>query len=113
MVLYFNDNNSMKDKDSPLNNSCHKIKPLKDHFWKLFKMSVNPEVHMFIDEQVVPFKGKHNLKRYLPKNPKKQGYKLYSCAGLSSYFYDNFEVDGGLSPKGVSTNCNPPAECGE
>ena len=65
-----------------------------------------------IDEQVVPFKGKHNLKRYLSKNPKKWGYKLWAHAGLSSYVYD-FEVDGGLDSKGVPTNCDPPAECGE
>ena len=31
---------------------------------------------MSIDEQVVPVKGKYNLKRYLSKNPKKWGYKL-------------------------------------
>ena len=28
MVLHFNDGNSMKDKDSPLYSSCHKIQPL-------------------------------------------------------------------------------------
>ena len=73
MVLHFNDNDSMKGKDRALYNSCHKIQPLKDHFRKVFKTSVNPETHMFIDEQIVPFKGKHNLKRYLPKKPKKVG----------------------------------------
>ena len=52
----------MKDKDSPLYNGCHKMQPLIDHFWKVFKMSVNPEMHMSIDEQVVLFKGKYNLK---------------------------------------------------
>ena len=65
-----------------------------------------------IDEQVIPFKGKHNLKRYLPKNPKKWGYKRWAHAGLLGYVYD-FEVDGGLDSKRVPTNCDPPAQCGE
>ena len=75
-------------------------------------MSINPEKHMSIDEQVVPFKGKHNLKRYLTKNPKKCGYKVWARAGLSGYIYD-FEVDGGLGSKGVPINCDPPGKCGE
>ena len=102
----------MKDKDSPLYNSCHKMQLLIDHFRKVFKTSVNPEMHMSIDEQVVLFKGKHNLKWCLPKKLKKWGYKLQAHAGLSGYVYD-FEVDGGLGSKGVPTNCDPPAECGE
>ena len=49
------------------------MQPLIDHFWKVFKMSVNPEMHMSIDEQVVLFKGKHNLKWCLPKKTEKVG----------------------------------------
>ena len=62
MVLHFNDNNPMKDKVIPFCNSCPQIRPLIDLFRKVFKMQVNPETHMFIDEKVVSFKGKHNLK---------------------------------------------------
>ena len=46
MVLHFNNNNPMKDKDTPFYNNCPKIRPLIDHFRKLFKMSVNPETHI-------------------------------------------------------------------
>lgn len=48
MVLHFNDTNFMKDKNSTLYKSCQKIQPLLDHFWKVFKTSVNSETHMSI-----------------------------------------------------------------
>ena len=111
-VLHFNDNNTLPDKDSSLFNKCHKVQPLIDHFRKVFQQHVLPETHMAIDEQVVPFKGHHNLKRYLPKKPKKWGYKLWARAGISGYVYD-FEVEGGLGSKGAPRDCEPPTECGE
>ena len=82
MVLHFNDTNFMKDKNSPLYKSCQKIQPLLDHFWKVFKTSVNSETHMSIDKQVVPFKGKHNLKRYFPKKQKNWGI---NCGLVQTY----------------------------
>lgn len=111
MVIHFNDN-TLPDKDSPLFNRCHKVQPLIYHFRAVFKHYVLPETHMSIDEQVVPFKGQHKLKRYLPKKPKKWGYKSLARAGISGYIYD-FEVEGSLGSKGPPAGCVPPAECGE
>ena len=111
-VLHFNDNTTMPDRDSVLFNKCHKIQPLIDHFRNIFRQHVLPETHMAIDEQVVPFKGHHSLKRYLPKKPKKWGYKVWARAGISGYVYD-FEVEGGLGSKGAPADSEPPTECGE
>ena len=61
---------------------------------------------MSVDEQIVSFKDSHSLKSYLPKKPKKWGYKIRVMAGISGYVYD-FEVEGGLGTKG------PPDSCGE
>ncbi|RXN16689.1 piggyBac transposable element-derived 2-like protein [Labeo rohita] len=44
-----------------------------------------------IDEQMVPFKGRNRLKQYLPKKPKKWGYKLMVLAG-SDGIPHNIEV---------------------
>jgi len=41
-----------------------------------------------IDEQIVPFKGRHGLMQYLPKKPHKWGYKVYVLSGISGYAYD-------------------------
>ena len=111
-VLHYNDNNELPEKNSPLYNKCYKIQPLVDHFRKVFKQFVLPETHMSIDEQVVPFKGQHSLKRYLPKKPKKWGYKIWARAGISGYVYD-FEIEGGLGSKGPPDDCVPPEKCGE
>ena len=67
---------------------------------------------MSIDEQVVPFKGQHGLKRYLPKKPKKWGYKIWARAGICGYVYD-FEIEGGLGSKGPPNDCVPPEKCSE
>ena len=54
---------------------------------------------------MVPFKGKHAAKMYMPKKPVKWGYKLWSRAGISGYVYD-FEVCGELGAKGSPPNFN-------
>lgn len=41
---------------------------------------------MSVDE-MIPFKGRSSLKQYLPKKPKKWGYKIRVRAGTSSYVY--------------------------
>ena len=68
-----------------------------------------PETHQSVDEQIIPFKGKHSLKRYLPKKPHKWGYKLWARSG---YVYD-FQVDGARDAKGPPDGCHPPPKCGE
>nr|XP_046274248.1 piggyBac transposable element-derived protein 2-like [Scatophagus argus] len=45
-----------------------------------------------IDEQMVPFKGRHRLKQYLPPKPKNWGYKIIFLAG-SDGIPHNLEVD--------------------
>ena len=67
---------------------------------------------MSVDEQAVPFKGSHSLERYLPKTPKKWGYKMWAMAGISGYVYD-FKVEGGLGTRGPPNGCDPPDSCGE
>ena len=111
-VLYFNDNNEIRPRDDPLYNKCHKIQPLINHFHIVFKNTVLPETFMSVDEQVVQFKGVHSIKCYLPKKPKKWGYKLWGRVGTSSYIYD-FKVHGGLVSKGASVGSKPPKACGE
>ena len=64
-----------------------------DYIREKFFEVVIPETHVAVDEQVVPFKGASSLKRYLPKKPKKWGYKLWALAGVSGYVF-TFEVDG-------------------
>ena len=40
---------------------------------------------------MIPFKGRSNLRQYLPKKPTKWGIKVSTRAGVSGFVYD-FEV---------------------
>ena len=88
------------------------MQPLVDALRKKFKENVLPETYLSIDEQMIPFKEKSRLWRYLPKKPKKLGYKLWARAGISGYIYD-FEVDGSPVSKGPPANRKVPDKCGE
>ena len=110
-VLYFDDNKYSPERNSPLYNKCFKMQPLIDHFRVKFYRIVKFETCMSVDEQIVPFKESHSLKRYLPKKPKKGGYKMWAMAGISGYAYD-FKVEGVLGTKGPPNGCDPPHNCG-
>ncbi len=95
--LHFNDNSKApgrKDKDY---DKLYKIRPLlrmlRDNCSK-----VTPEEHNSVDEQIIPFKGKSSLRRYMPKKPKKWGFKVFSRNGQSGFCYD-FEVEGAPDPE--------------
>jgi len=93
-TLHFNDNTQQKEIGEEGFNRLFKLAPVLDHFRKAFKGAVLPETSQAIDEMIIPFKGKHGLKMYMPKKPIKWGYKLWCRAGISGYVYD-FEVAGG------------------
>ncbi|XP_064641343.1 piggyBac transposable element-derived protein 3-like [Lineus longissimus] len=48
---------------------------------------------MSVDEQIVPFKGRHSLKVYVEKKPNKWGYKIWGSAGASGYMH-KFYIQG-------------------
>ena len=76
--------------NNDLNNGTdrlHKLRPLLDMLRCRFK-SIPLEEQLSVDEQMVPFKGHHGLKQYLPKKPHKWGYKIYVLSGVSGFAYD-------------------------
>ena len=75
-TIHFNDNGLIPDAESPNYNKTYKMQPLVDYLCKCFKDVTLPETYQSINEQVIPFKGKSGLKRYLPKKTHKWGYKL-------------------------------------
>ena len=65
------------------------------------------EQNLSVDEQMIPVKGRHGLKQYLPKKPHKWGYKVFVLSGVSGYTYD-FEIFTGKEDNVVSeeeTDC--------
>ena len=64
-----------------------KMRPFVDMLRSRF-LCIPLEEHLSIDEQIVPFKGHHGLKQYMPKKPHKWGYKVFVLSGVSGFAYD-------------------------
>lgn len=47
--------------------------------------------YLCVDEQIVPFKGKHPMKQYNPKKPKRWGYKIFVLSDNRG-LVNNFEM---------------------
>ncbi|CAB4042187.1 Hypothetical predicted protein [Paramuricea clavata] len=105
--LHFNNNQEVAtDPANPNYDKLFKLKPLIDHFRTVFKGLVTAETMQCINEMMVPFKGRHGAKQYMPKKPCKWGYKFWCRAGMSGYVYD-FEILGSQEAKGPPPGVNP------
>ena len=58
------------------NDKLHKIRSIIDTLKSHFQLSAQTE-NLCIDEQIIPFKGRSQLKQCNPQKAKKWGYKLY------------------------------------
>ncbi|XP_064597857.1 piggyBac transposable element-derived protein 2-like [Liolophura sinensis] len=83
----------MKEKCEFGYDRLHKIRPLQDNLNENFAKCAEPEAHMSVDEQIVPFKGHHNLKVSMEKKTNKWGYKIWGSAGASGYMH-KFYIQG-------------------
>ena len=84
-IIHFADN-STADKDDKL----FKIRPLINKINEQLN-SIPIEESSAVDEQIIPFKGRHSIKQYNPKKPHKWGFKVFVLSGVSGFSY-NFEV---------------------
>ena len=62
--------------DDIQNNSFYKVQTLVDVLRKQFIETVLPERYHSVNEQMIPFKDRSRLRKYLPKKPKKWGCKV-------------------------------------
>lgn len=102
--LHFNDNTQHNNEDK-----LFKIRPFIDAIVNNFKATPMTE-KLCVDEQMIPFKGRHQLKVYLKSKPKKWGYKAFVLCGSDGIVY-NWELYSGavaldpyLPDVGVSGN---------
>ena len=70
--LQFNDNTKDKKRDDETMDRLFKIRPLLEML-RQNCLSQKPEEHNSIDEQMIPFKGRSFIRRYMPQKPKKWG----------------------------------------
>ncbi|KAK2711497.1 hypothetical protein QYM36_012605 [Artemia franciscana] len=88
--LHFNDNSKAKKPGEQGFDKLYKIRLVLGHIRSKF-LEVTPEEHHSIDEQMIPFKGRSNLRQYLPKKPTMWGIKVFTRAGVSGFVHD-FEI---------------------
>ena len=94
--LHFVNNETVPQRDEPAKDKLFKIRPLFEML-RQNCLKVPPEENNSVDEQIIPFKGRSSLRRYLPKKPEKWGFKVFSRNGSSGICYD-FELDGAPNP---------------
>lgn len=101
--IHFNDNSKQILQRTDSNYDRYfKIRPLLDAL-RASCLSVEPEEKMSVDEQMIPYKGKNSLRQYLPKKPKKWGFKVMARCGVSGITYD-FCLYAGIGPT-VEESC--------
>jgi hypothetical protein len=68
------------DNDDPIEHSCEFINRLN----KVFPRHFNASQHLTFDESMAAFKGRSEIKQYLPAKPHKWGYKFW-CLASENY----------------------------
>jgi hypothetical protein len=86
--LHFSDNSKVvKKRDDPEYDRFSKVRPMLNIIQQAC-LAIEPEEKMSVDEQIIPYKGKNSLRQYLPKKPKKWGFKVIARCGVSGLTYD-------------------------
>lgn len=92
--IHFNDNTELiTNRDDPAYDRYFKVRPMLSMLRDAC-LQTEPEEKMSIDEQMIPYKGKNSLRQYLPKKPKKWGFKVLARCGVSGIMYDFLLYEG-------------------
>lgn len=93
--VHFSDNTNLigNRKDAGYH-PLFKIRPLLESLRKQCLL-VAPEQRQSVDEQIIPFKGKNRLRRYLPKKPKRWGFKVLARRCAHTRFTHDFTLHRG------------------
>ena len=64
-VFHVNDNGLMKGRGERGYDRLHKVRPLIELVNRAFKANAEAETFVSVDEQMIPFDGRHGLKCYV------------------------------------------------
>src|SRR2546425_1222690 len=70
----------------------HKVRPIIDLFNIRCADLYKPKQHLSVDEAMIPFKGRHYTKQYMPNKPDKFGFKAWVCAEADTGYALQVEV---------------------
>ena len=107
--IHFNDNKKSSKIGSPTYDPISKIRPIFEMIRKKFRLLPLHTIFS-VDEQMIPFKGRSNIKQYVPSKPYKWGYKLFVLCSTDGVMYDmipytgKMELDEECKDLGVSSS---------
>ena len=82
----------------------HKIRNVIDHLKNRFRLVYKPSKHLCVDEAMIPFKGRHSFKQYLPSKPIKWGFKVWELCDSQNGLCLNFDIYTGRRNETPSNN---------
>ena len=85
--FHLSNNHEQPDRGDPNFDVLFKVRKFMQNICENFQKYADPEVVLSVDEQMVPFKGKHQLKVYMKNKPTKWGVKIWALAGESGYVH--------------------------
>lgn len=85
--LHLVNNEEAKKKGEIGYDPLFKVRPLFEHV-RAVCQQIDPDEHQAIDEQMIPFKGRSHLRRYLPNKPTKWGFKVFARCSQSGIIHD-------------------------
>ncbi|XP_022180053.1 piggyBac transposable element-derived protein 3-like [Myzus persicae] len=88
--FHISDNDLMLPRDNPLHDKLFKIRPFISSVQNNFK-KIQADEFCAIDEIIIPFKGRSQMKQYNQNKPHKWGIKVFAIASISGFIHD-FEI---------------------
>ncbi|XP_040072993.1 piggyBac transposable element-derived protein 2-like [Ixodes scapularis] len=82
-----------------------KIRPLMDAFQERCN-ELDVEERLSLDEQIVPFKGRLDIKQYIRGKPNPWGVKIFMLCGESGLIYDFLPYQGSTTSLAEDLKCN-------
>ena len=95
--IHLSDNTVLETNPEKKQDKMFKVRILIEHLQKKFR-DIPKGQNLSADEQMVPFKGKSQLRQYVPNKPKKWGYKFFVLAGSDGMMHDFFPYTGKIEP---------------
>ena len=75
--LHVNDSTQSLPRDDPQHDKLFKIRPILDCVLGTCRSEYLPSKNISVDEAMVKFKGRLNMKQYMPMKPVKRGIKIW------------------------------------
>lgn len=86
-----------KEEESP--DTWAKLRPLLDAVLPRFHHHYHPHQHLTIDEQIIPFQGRHRSIQYMKDKPERWGFKNFVLCDAESTYALAFNPYEGKDPK--------------